>query len=455
METSRDYFLQNESNLQEKFKAIETAITFNEKVIAAMKFCAFVFISALEHVLRAEAKAPTEWPLCPKCGKKLQSKGFAPRQIMTPFGVIHWERRTGRCPNGCQIGQIAPYDGTLQIEPYQATCLTVKQLVCSLAVFLPFETAAFLLHNYFGLAVSASSIWNWVQNAGSKAMAQLNQELQQLQEGQKPLPELLLEEVQRMILLIGSDGVMVPFRPVPETPAGKTQWQEVKVGILARLTERVNREGKKVAQLVHKRVIAVLGSADDVKARLSLESERQGISQAPQVVWISDGARWLWNIYTAVFSEYAIGILDFYHAAQNLWKGTACWFDGRTSLAHKWFAYARRALKQGQCCEVIASLKQAGQVASLSKSVKDTLRQVAAYLETHESHMAYQRFKEMGLPIGSGFVESTCKWLIQQRFKGVGMRWSVDGFNHLLHLRLAFVNERFDDLFSKHASPDR
>ncbi|MUL39273.1 hypothetical protein BWI75_24000 [Gloeocapsopsis sp. AAB1 = 1H9] len=45
----------------------------------------------------------------------------------------------------------------------------------------------------------------------------------------------------------------------------------------------------------------------------------------------------------------------------------------------------------------------------------------------------------MGLPIGSGMVESACKWLIQQRFKGVGMRWSEDGFNHLLHLRLAWL----------------
>jgi hypothetical protein len=44
-------------------------------------------------------------------------------------------------------------------------------------------------------------------------------------------------------------------------------------------------------------------------------------------------------------------------------------------------------------------------------------------------------------------VESACKWLIQQRFKGVGMRWSEDGFNHLLLLRLAWANDRFDDLF--------
>ena len=70
------------------------------------------------------------------------------------------------------------------------------------------------------------------------------------------------------------------------------------------------------------------------------------------------------------------------------------------------------------------------------------------YLDKHRDHIQYDKLKEMGLPIGSGLVESTCKWLIQQRFKGVGMRWSEDGFNHLLHLRLAWVNGRFDPFFS-------
>ena len=68
--------------------------------------------------------------------------------------------------------------------------------------------------------------------------------------------------------------------------------------------------------------------------------------------------------------------------------------------------------------------------------------------------MDYKRVKELGLPIGSGMVESACKWLIQQRFKGVGMRWSEDGFNHLLHLRLAWVNASFDDLFLSWRSPN-
>jgi hypothetical protein len=78
------------------------------------------------------------------------------------------------------------------------------------------------------------------------------------------------------------------------------------------------------------------------------------------------------------------------------------------------------------------------------------LQQVRSYLKTHLKHLQYREFKRLGLPIGSGMVESACKWLITQRFKGTGMRWSETGFDHLLYLRLAWVNHRFDPLFAKY-----
>jgi len=58
--------------------------------------------------------------------------------------------------------------------------------------------------------------------------------------------------------------------------------------------------------------------------------------------------------------------------------------------------------------------------------------------------------KKMGLPIGRGIVESECKWLIHQRFKGVRMRGGEDGFNNLLHLRLAWVNHRSGPTIPSH-----
>ena len=90
----------------------------------------------------------------------------------------------------------------------------------------------------------------------------------------------------------------------------------------------------------------------------------------------------------------------------------------------------------------------------LPATAQDIIRAVYAYLERHREHIDYAKYKALGLPLGSGMVESACKWLIQQRFKGIGMRWSENGFNHLLHLRLAWVNGRFDTLFVVALSPN-
>ena len=69
------------------------------------------------------------------------------------------------------------------------------------------------------------------------------------------------------------------------------------------------------------------------------------------------------------------------------------------------------------------------------------------YIKKHLEHISYGVYKQNNLPIGSGIVESACKYLIQQRFKGVGMRWSTTGFDNLLQLRLAWMNDRFDIIF--------
>ena len=108
----------------------------------------------------------------------------------------------------------------------------------------------------------------------------------------------------------------------------------------------------------------------------------------------------------------------------------------------------RHWLKNGQADLVLNDIHQALLLDDLPPDVRKKLQNLYNYLSTHRDHIDYARFKELGLPIGSGMVESTCKWLIQQRFKGVGMRWSEDGFNNLLHLRLAWVNGTFDTLFA-------
>jgi len=82
-----------------------------------------------------------------------------------------------------------------------------------------------------------------------------------------------------------------------------------------------------------------LGTIDDLAPRLGLEAVRQGVRTAVRVVWLSDGGRGLWSVFQRLFQAIRVtAILDFYHAAQNRYKGASAWLDGRTRACQQWFA---------------------------------------------------------------------------------------------------------------------
>src|SRR5712691_944813 len=368
----------------------------------------------VEDVLAHRARCPTAWPRCPACGRSLRSKGFVTRQVRSLVGLLQWQRRVGRCPQGCATPHVAPLDEALGLRPHQRTSAELQHLGCALAVFVPFATAATLLGWASGVAVSPRAVWDWVQAAGWWPMAQLHEQLQAVAAGPLPTEEPLAAELAAAPLLIGADGVMVPFRPEGGSPRGTTAWHEVQGGVLARLGRHTTRTGKVVARLHQRRLVAVCGDIDALQRRLWLEALRQGLMHASQVAWLG----------------------------------------GRTIQARRWFGWARHRLRYGHPDGVLADLADALEVEGLPATARDTVRTVSAYLERHREHIDYAAYKALGLPLGSGMVESACTWLIQQRFKGVGMRWSEDGFNHLFHLRLAWVNGRFETLFDLVLSPN-
>ncbi len=436
---------QDDSQLEGLVENVEQATTLVLLVLAALQLGRVLAVRVVEEILNERGQAQEEECIkCEKCDTNMESKGLVSRTILTLIGWVKWKRRVRRCAQGCAGSQVVPTDKALGLRAYQKTSLEVKWLGSALAVFVPFETAAALLAMMTGVKVDGKTIWLWVQERGQMAREQLDAQLATLAGGELPEVELKDAALKSLSLLIGSDGVMAPFRPNGGSPTGKTKWREVKVGILARLGERTN--GTK--QLVQRRLVAFLGPVDDFAPRLWLEAVKQGITEAKYVAWLSDGGSGYWGVYHKYFAPYATGILDFYHAAQNLWKGAKAGFDGRTSQAKQWFAKNRRRLRKGQVNEVMNDIEAALALEGLPPSAHKTLTNLYLYLDTHREHIDYAQFEKLDLPLGSGMVESACKWLIQQRFKGVGMRWSEDGFNHLLHLRLAWVNGRYDQLFS-------
>jgi len=61
--------------------------------------------------------------------------------------------------------------------------------------------------------------------------------------------------------------------------------------------------------------------------------------------------------------------------------------------------------------------------------------------------MQYDKYLSMGLPIGSGVIEGTCKNLINDRMERSGMRWSPDGAEAILKLRSVHLSDLWNDFW--------
>lgn len=225
----------DDPSLQRLLSAVEESHTLTALLVAVWPLACTLARHIVESVLAARAQTPTCWPPCPTCGTPLRSKGIATRQVTSLLGPIRWRRRVRRCPHGCDGPLVAPLDVALGVRQYQRSSGELQALGCALAVFVPFATAAQLLGWYSGAAVSPRAVWAWVQRAGGRAMATLHAALQAVATGQLPPEEPRAEALTHVPLVIGAEGVMVPFRPAGGQPRGKTQWYEVKVGVLARL----------------------------------------------------------------------------------------------------------------------------------------------------------------------------------------------------------------------------
>ncbi|MCI0529040.1 MAG: ISKra4 family transposase, partial [Nitrospira sp.] len=305
MSRLKESIRQNVPSLQERIEEMEKAPTLVLMIGAVWRLVRELGVKLLEEELSKRTQRPTPWPKCPRCGKKLRSKGFEKRQIVSLLGIIHWRRRVGRCREGCQLGQVAPLDEELGLTAYERTSPELKQIGSEWAIFVPYETVVRLLSKLIGVGISAGSVWNWVQSAGERAMQRVNREVEEMGLGQTPKQESLEQSVAEMPLLIGADGVMVGFRPLRGKVKGKTVWREIKVGILARLGRRITRKGEEVSRLERRRLVAVLGDIDALSARLWVEAVCQGILHARQVVWLSDGGRGWWGLYFGRFAGYA------------------------------------------------------------------------------------------------------------------------------------------------------
>lgn len=191
--------------------------------------------------------------------------------------------------------------------------------------------------------------------------------------------------------------------------------------------------------------IGSIETAEEFAKKLEIESLKRGINNAEKVVFLGDGAKWIWGIAETYFHN-TTHILDFYHAKEHLTDliDTVCKINKKTNRLDSYTNRLCKFLEKGRIEKIIRFAER------LNPNNEKEISKKVAYFSENIEKMRYEDFRKQGFFIGSGVIEAGCKTVVGKRFKQSGMFWSVKGANKLLALRCNLLsNNRFEDFWDK------
>jgi hypothetical protein len=250
-------------------------------------------------------------------------------------------------------------------------------------------------------------------------------------------------------VVISSDGGRIRLRETkrgPKTNKGRRRytgaWREPKVLIVY----VVDAEGKREASFAPF-IDATLKGPDAVFALLQSYLQRLGITQADHILFIADGAPWIWKRVPLLVQALGLAaeqvheLLDFYHAVQHLGQAAALRKDWSAKARSRWRTQQRRLLLRGEVEQVIAAVQ--GLCRGRNSKAIRTQRN---YFLKNKSRLAYAKLMALKLPIGSGAIESTVRRVINLRLKGPSLFWCHASAEAILLLRSYYKAGRWEML---------
>lgn len=219
----------------------------------------------------------------------------------------------------------------------------------------------------------------------------------------------------------------------------KTDWREPKLIIIYVVDESGQRDAN------HLPIIdASIQDADATFGMLTTYLKQLKANLAAKLMFISDGARWIWDRVHSLAEAIEIDRskcwygLDFYHAVEHL-SNMAAQFKWQVKTKKQWLTRHKNLLLAGQWGVFIQGLQKACKW-TRNKVLKNEL----GYFERHAEHMRYAVFKDAGLPRGSGAIESAVRRVVNLRLKGAGIFWHEESANAMLLLRSYYKAGRWD-----------
>jgi len=227
----------------------------------------------------------------------------------------------------------------------------------------------------------------------------------------------------------------------------RTDWREPKL-----LAIYVVDEAGKIEREFAPVLDGTLNGPDAVFRLIEFYLSELGIEAATKVLFIADGARWIWNRVGALWErlglkpEQCLELVDFYHVVEHL--GTLVGLKKRWSQKQKrgWITRQVNRLKRGQVEQIEAEVKTfcRGQRGKVWRRERDYLLRNAG-----AGRLNYRLARQHQLPNGSGIIESTVRRVLNLRMKGASIFWTKDNAEAMILLRAYYKSGYWQVLETK------
>ena len=238
----------------------------------------------------------------------------------------------------------------------------------------------------------------------------------------------LLDRVTGKRVVVSLDGGRVGVRRKkrgPKTKKGRnrfhTDWKEPKLLILYVVGDD-GRPSQTWAPIID----GTLRGPQAVFALLLSYARQIGLNAADKVLFIADGAPWIWRRLQRLIAALGLAV------KLRRWSATQ-----RT----RWLNRTRGLLKRARVDEVITALRELCRGRTAGK-----IRTHLNYFLKNRHRFAYTTMAGLGLPRGSGAVESAIRRVINLRIKGASIYWLPESVDAILLLRSFYKSGRWNCL---------
>ena len=370
--------------------------------------------------------------------------------VATLFGVISlWRIRYEPCDAGIGLICIFPLEQRLGIVAGKASAALANRVGKWTAQYTQ-ETVRQLLHEEHHVSWSVATLRSVAANL-SAALAPLTHQ------AQVDYVLALLQQAHdskgthRPVLSVGRDGIFVPIRK-------DTKYREAATATLAVLDRAGRRLG--TVYLGHMPEAGQETLSQQLTALLSAVLQAwQG--SLPRLQYVTDGGHHPSEYFVRVLQNMLHPrtgqklqwqwVLDYYHACLYLTKIAEALFGKETQAAAAWAAKMRRWLKDKKdgIARVLHSAAAHAWRLEFTPEEQTAYNDAYQYLQKRQSLMDYWAYRQRGLAIGSGITEAACKTLFTQRFKQSGMKWSLEGGQVVVDLRVIWLSRLWSQVFGR------